>query len=286
MGLMTVLIFSVAMLGCDEDVTYIDDDPPAVPTGVFTVTGDEVVSVYWNDIYELDLIGYAVYRHDGNNPVYGAYYWLGDVAWDENFDEQTLLHWFDDEDVVNGETYYYAVLAFDESGNESTLSFETVVDTPRPAGYELLLYDRYGAHPDRSGFDFSRLADGRMAWDAPTADIYVAFAEGVPFVIAARPDIVHLQDYGTIPLDYVDYAPDSGYSNAGRAELIEGHSYIVKITEDPDTNVHYAKFYVYAEEENYVDVDWAYQIDNFNRELKVRADRESGGARKDEIVRF
>ncbi len=286
LGLMTVLMISMALLGCDEDVTYIDDDPPGVPTGVFTVTGDEVVSVYWHDSYDLDLIGYAVYRHDGNDPVYGAYYWLGDVEWDENFDDQTLLHWYDDEDVSNGETYYYAVLSYDAAGNESSLSFETVVDTPRPAGIEMFLFDRHGPNPEISGYDFSLLEAGRMPWDAPTADIYVAYEGGIPFAYAARPAVVQLQDYGTIPLDLVDYAPDSGYSATGRVELIEGHSYIVKITEDPGSDVHYAKFYVYDMQAAFVEIDWAYQEDNFNPELKVQPDREPGGARNDEIVRF
>jgi len=286
MGLMMVLIFMVALLGCDENVVYIDEDPPAVPTGVFTVTGDFVVSVYWNDIYDLDLYGYAVYRHDGDDPVYGAYYWLGDVAWDENFDDQTLLHWFDDEEVVNGETYYYAVLSFDASGNESALSFETVVDTPRPAGIQLFLFDSNGDDADLGGFDFSELETGRVPFDAPTADIYVAFEDDIPFVYAARPDKVQLQDYGTIPLRLVDYAPDEGYSATGRAELIEGHSYIVKITEDPATAVNYAKFFVYDVASAYVELDWAYQEDCFNPELKVQADRKLCDAREDEIVRF
>lgn len=286
LGLMTALMISMALLGCDEDVTYIDDDPPTVPAGVFSVTGDEVVSVYWNDLYDLDLIGYAVYRHDGNDPVYGAYLWQGDVAWDENFDDQTLLHWYDDENVVNGETYYYAVLSFDEAGNESSLSFETVVDTPRPSGIDMELYDRNGPNPDFSGFDFSRLEAGRLAWNAPTADIYVAYEEGIPFVYVARPGIVQIQDYGTIPLSLVDYAPDSGYSASGRVELIEGHSYILKITENPGTDVHYAKFYAYDVMPGSALIDWAYQEDNFNPELKVQPEREPGSARNDEIVRF
>ena len=108
---------------------------------------------------------------------------------------------------------------------------------------------------------------------------------------AARPAAVRLQDYGTIPLEYVDYAPETGYSELGRAELIEGHSYIVRIvTEVPYTFVNYAKFHFYGIGYDaggvYVDLDWAYQIDEYNRELKVQAGRDSGGARDDEIVRF
>ena len=279
---------SVTCVDCDEDVICVDDDPPAVPTGVFSVTGDGVVSVYWNDIYQLDLMGYAVYRHDGDDPIYGEYHWQGDIAWDENYDDDTLLHWFDDESVVNGRTYYYAVLAYDDSGNESALSFETVMDTPRPEGIEIFLYDREGTYSERSGFDFSGLALGRTSWDAPEADIYVTFASGVPEVVAARPAIVQLQDFGTAFMDDATYAPDHGWSELGRAELIEGHCYFVRIAEDPETEVNYAKFRVFAihDQDDMVEIDWAYQTDLFNRELAAPDDAtDRDGARMD-IVRF
>jgi hypothetical protein len=278
------LALLIPLSGCDDDP--VDTQAPAVPVGVFTVTGDEFVSVYWSDLDQSDLAGYAVYRHDGTDPVHGAYNWLGDVAWDENFDQDSLLHWFDDDTVENGQTYYYAVLAYDTSGNESALSWETIDDTPRPEGYEVLLYDRFGDHPERSGFDFSHLGNGRTDWDAPNADIFVAFAEGVPFVYSAQPGIVLLQDLGTIPFASVDVAPTSGYSAIGVAELIEGHTYAVAIVADPENDVHYAKFYTYAISAGYVEIDWAYQSDEGNPELKVAADARPTGSPRAELIRF
>ncbi len=281
-------LVAVLMAGCDDEtVVAPDTTPPAVPTGVYTVTGDGVVSVYWYDLYEADLAGYAVYRHDGNTPETGPYYWLGDVGPDENYDPVTYQHWFDDTDVVNGQTYYYAVLSFDTHGNESELSFETVSDTPRPEGIDLVLYDRHGTRPDLSGFDFSRLENGRVAWDDPLADIFVEFEEdGVPWVVAARPSIVALQDYGTIALVWVDFAPADGYSRSGRAELIPGHSYIVRIAEDPVTDLHYAKFQVVSIGQGSVVLDWAYQIDNRNPELSVPDDRRRSGSRQPVVLRY
>lgn len=279
-----LLALLVPLPGCDDDP--VDTQAPTVPTGVFTVTGEGVVSVYWNDLDQSDLAGYAVYRHDGTDPVHGRYHWLGDVAWDENFDEDNLLHWFDDFDVVDGQTYYYAVLAYDTSGNESSLSWETIDDTPRPEGYEVLLHDRYGSQPESSGFDFSRLDNGRTDWDDPRADIFVAFDGGVPFVYSAQVGVVFLQDLGTVSFAAVDAAPTSGYSAIGVAELIEGHTYAVAIVEDPETDVHYAKFFVYEITAGAVEIDWAYQTDEGNPELKVVADERVAGAPRSELIRF
>lgn len=282
----TVAVLVLGLVtGCDEDP--IDTQAPAVPTGVFTVTGDGVVYLYWNDLDEADLVGYAIYRHDGDDPEYGPYDWLGDVAWDENFDSESLLHWFDDSSVVNGRTYYYAVLAYDTSGNESALSYEIVFDTPRPAGAGVNLYDRFGAFPDRSGFDFSARENGRQAWNEVDTDIYLAFVDAIPFVYSARPAIVELQDFGTVLLDWVDWAPQDGYSALGRAELIAGHSYVVKISEDPDFSVNYAKFQVVETRAGTVEIDWAYQTDNFNPELRAPGSAaDAAGAQRDAVVRY
>ena len=278
-----VLMLSL-VIGCDDDP--VDTQAPAVPTGVFTVTGDGVVYLYWNDLDEADLAGYAVYRHDGDDPETGPYEWLGDVAWDENYTSDSLQHWFDDESVVNGRTYHYAVLSYDFSGNESVLSYEMVFDTPRPAGAGVDLYDRFGSNPERSGFDFSRLSNGRQSWDEASTDIYVAFDGGIPFVFSARPDVVELQDFGTVLLDWVDWAPSDGYSALGRAELIAGHSYVVKISENPDFEVNYAKFQVITTRSGSVEIDWAYPADTFTPELRAPGSTTDGGHQRDAVVRY
>ncbi len=263
--------------GCSDDtcVSCVDNTPPAVPTGVFSVTGDELVTVYWNDLYydvqPRDLEGYVVYRStQGPN---GPFFPLVEIGWDEYFDSQTGLHWYDDTDVNNGTTYDYAVSSFDLAGNESELSFEEVFDTPRPEGFNMELVS-FTVDPTRSGFDFSLLEDGRVNPTPPTtADILVVYEDIgggnlVPFVEVARPDNVRLQDYGTIPLLWVDWAPVGGFSESGKAELILGHSYIVEIIENP-TSLNYAKFEVKSIGSNSVVIDWAYQPVNGSPELKA-----------------
>ena len=87
-------VFILGFCGCYIDASDTDDDePPAVPRGVFTTTGDEQISVAWYPNAESDLGGYRVWRgYDGTN-----------------FDElltETAASRYVDTDVRNGETYF------------------------------------------------------------------------------------------------------------------------------------------------------------------------------------
>lgn len=286
--LMALLTFAVSMFlsGCDEDADthpgLVDDIDPAVPTGVYSVTGDALVTVVWNDIDEYDLVLYRIYRHDDTIADPTEYHFLAEVAWDENYDPASLTHWFDDYDVENGRTYLYAVLSVDANGNESNLSYEDVFDTPRPEGFDIWLQDSRGTLWTQSGFDFSEQNPLPQPWNDADTDIYVEFDDdGIPWVVAASDD-VQLQDYGTILLAWVDYAPRNGYSAAGRAELIDGHSYIVRIA---GQGIHFAKFQVTDLAADRVRIDWAYQVDEDNPELRAPADRDRDGAHA-EFFRF
>jgi len=271
---------TLGLSGCEE--TPVDIKAPAVPTGVTSMTGDGVVTVFWNDLDEIDLMGYVIYRHTGNDPEYGPYYPIVTIAWDENYDDATLQHWYDDTDVFNGLTYYYAVLSFDQSGNESNLSYELVQDTPRPAGSGVWLYDRTGPLAHSSGFDFADLQSIAVPWNDPASDISVEFdGEGVPWVVTAAH--AEVQDWGTIYLEWVDYAPREGYSAAGRAELIVGHSYIVRMEQN---GTYFAKFEVRQISVGGVRIDWAFQIDENNPELGVNDRRMPGSGVRQDIVRF
>lgn len=244
--LLLVLPFVV---GCDEDcsecpVPVVDNAPPFPPDGVFSVTGDEMVTIYWNDNWENDLDGYAIYRH---TEATGNYAWLADVSASQTY--------YVDEPLVNGDTWYYAVAAFDRAGNESDLSYETVFDTPRPEGFGLVLMDYLGQN-DQSGWDFDRFT--RQRSDLSTTDIYFGVDTGVGYIYTNAG--VDIQDYGLIDLIDVDWAPDSGWSDAGRAEAIERHSYIIRINGPQGSN--FAKIEVLSVTISgtaSVTLDWAYQ---------------------------
>ena len=275
-------ILGMSLSGCDDDPANVVDIVPAVPTGVYSITGDALVTVVWNDIDESDLVLYRIYRHDDSITDPNEYHLIGEVSWNENYDPASLTHWFDDYEVNNGETSLYAVLSVDESGNESNLSYEDVFDTPRPEGYDVWLHDSRGPQWTQSGFDFSDQMSIARAWNNPATDIFVEYDDGgIPWVVTVDAD-VQLQDYGTILLAWVDYAPRNGYSAAGRAELIDGHSYIVRIA---GQGIHFAKFQVTDLEANRVRIDWAYQTDEDNPELRAPANRDQSNARVD-FVRF
>lgn len=110
--------------GCDEHDRYIDTvsydyTPPAIPTGVQTSNGDENVYISWLSNSEKDLAGYNVYystSYDGRYTLLGS----------------TDRTYFYDNNLTNGNKYYYAVTAYDYDNNESELSREDVYGIGRP----------------------------------------------------------------------------------------------------------------------------------------------------------
>jgi hypothetical protein len=251
-----VMLILPFVAGCNEEDPVVVDSPPFPPDGVFSVTGDGVVTLFWNPNQEPDLAGYQVWR--GNEDLNGPYFFLADVP------SNTTS--YDDFDVVNGETWFYAVIAIDAAGNESELSRESVFDTPRPEGFGLVLVE-LGQDPSQAGYDFSSLSNDSQAASLGTTDIYFESAGGAQYVVAADA-LVDIQDYGLIELQAVDWAPDTGWSPSKRAEAIEGHSYIVRIV-DGQGDFNMAKFEVRAVTATNLTVDWAYQASDNNPELSV-----------------
>ncbi len=254
------IILAFALIGCESNDTILvsdpDFNPPATPRGVHSVTGDHEVTIVWLGSDEQDLAGYLVYR---SRMLEGPYNVIADL---EVADLPYQLQ-YTDRNVVNGETYYYAVTSYDYDGNESDLSYEDVFDTPRPAGYNVRLYARE-SNISKAGFDFSQHAV--VSGNDSRADITVSLDGGVFFVEAVSYDesITDIQDYGyTETLDALDWSPQDGWSTVGWAEAIVGHTYAVWTWDD-----HYAKFRITDIGNASLVIDWAYQIDPGNPELK------------------
>jgi hypothetical protein len=241
------------LTGCLEQSFEPDSEPPAVPRGVTSTTGDRQVVISWYPNAEYDLSGYHVYR---GNSEHGNYFRIGTPLGRGSTT-------FADRDVTNGRTYYYAVAAFDNSGNESELSYDLVFDTPRPAGYGVRLFD-FKTLPSMSAYSFGdyRVQDYR----AVTSDIFFEYhpQSGGLFINVANKD-TDLQGFGYLAsLDDIDYAPEKGWSPLGYVECIAGHGYVIWTADN-----HFAKIRVTAANPNFVEFDWAYQIAEGNPELRV-----------------
>jgi len=269
------------MMGCETESDHVDVTPPAVPTGVASVTGDREVILSWIPNREPDLAGYHILVNEDGGPAFtiiatvdadDPYYYdpgagLGDdlMVYTDQGEWTTGLR--------NGREYWYAVLAFDYAGNESDLSYELVRDVPRPQG-QVILEDRFTG-PAFAGFDFSAQSGDPLPWDDPRTDVFVEYDDwGVPFLIAAN-SLVRIQDYGNVGFDVATFAPRDGWSRTGFAELVEGHTYIVEIATGSGANasVNYAKLWVFDLSGSAVDFDWGYQVRLDERQLKMPAPR-------------
>jgi hypothetical protein len=246
---MVGLIALAGLTGCRDSTSPRDRVPPAAPRGLSSITGDHAVYLRWLDNTDGDIAGYHVYSASCFDCEY-------DLLGTTTSTEYTV------NGLANGETRYYAVSAYDRSGNESDLSYDNVFDTPRPEGFGVVLTDATNALAT-SGWDFS--AATVRAADDPLTDVYYVRTGTTDQMVAPFTD-TEIQDAGyTQSLDAVDFAPTGGWSPNGIVELIVGHSYVVRTAGE-----HYAKFRVNGLGATNVVIDWAFQIDPGNRELKSR----------------
>jgi hypothetical protein len=315
--LVAVLVSLVVLLaGCESDddcLNCVDLPPPVVPTGVHSISADDLVIVQWFDIsyapyddsYNENVVKYVIYSRfyeEGDHAIPDReFFYIGEVAWDENYDGDTGLHWFYDFDVENGLQYEYAVASVNAAGLESALSYEFVVDAPLPMSpfangnyIPVTLHDGNGIQANMSGFDFAAAAGnqgninaGRVDPAAGSYDIEIVFENGIPYVLANTSRVV-LQDFGVFSssgqliFEGVSWAPADGYSQTGKIELVAGHIYVVEIQ---GAQLHYAKFGVTGTYTASVDIIWAYQTIAGLPELKAPEDLETGSV-KPQVVSF
>jgi len=314
---LVAMMAMVALLaGCeseDDCLNCVELPPPVVPTGVHSISGDNLVIVQWYDIsyapyddsYNENVVKYYIYSlffEEGDQGIPNReFFKIGEVAWDEFFDGDTGLHWFYDYDAENGEQYEYAVASVNAAGLESALSYEFVVDAPLPMsplfnGNYLSVELDDGNIPliTTSGFNFEKAAsnqsiinEGVVNPATDTYDIKILFENGVPYV-EANPARVLLQDFGVFTsngeliFEGVGWAPADGYSQTGRLELVKGHIYVLEIQ---GSQLNYAKFGVTGTGTSSVNIIWAYQTIAGLPELKAPEDRETGPD-KPQIVSF
>jgi hypothetical protein len=238
----------LAVSGCHRrgPDDFSSERAPSPPTGLRTQTGDNFIEILWNPNPESFIAGYNVYA---GSSFQGKYQWIG----------STRSTSYIDRGAVNGNTYYYAVTAYDRDGNESDLSRDVAYDIPRPEGYGVALSD-YRTVPLTAGYDFSAYAI--LAYNDKNSDMWYEYYNGVSYMdVNTDSDI---QDVGpTQSILDINQAPGSGWSPTHDVQLTAGHTYVVWTWDD-----HYAKFRVSALSPGRAEFDWAYQLQKSNPLLK------------------
>jgi hypothetical protein len=238
----------LGLAGCNDNTTA-PHVAPAAPRGVYSVTGNQSVTLHWLANTEGNLSGYRVYESTCATTC--PYTRVGTTTGTS----------FTVTGLANGVTRFFAVSAVDGAGYESPLSYETVYDTPRPAGSGAVMVNLRGG--TGTGWDFS--AATALLETSPSVDMVYSDTLGFSEIYAA--DInTDIQDAGyASTLDAVDYAPAAGWSPSGSVEAIAGHCYVVWTRDN-----HFAKFRLTSVSPGQVVFDWAYQVDTGNGELAVQ----------------
>ncbi|QQS34869.1 MAG: hypothetical protein IPM56_11420 [Ignavibacteriales bacterium] len=243
--LTTLFLFNA----CDINDSYFDYTPPAEPRNIVVLNGDNRVDLYWDDNREGDLAGYNVYyaySYDGKYTLIGS----------------TSSNYFIDDGASNGLTLYYAVTAYDYNGNESELSVDVVYATPRPEGFNQAIFD-FRRFPDNSGYSFSDYLV--VPFDDNDADFFFENYQGT-FYLDVYND-TDIRDMGpTNDIYDIPFAPTSGWSSTKDEIARVGHTYVIWTWDN-----HYAKIRVKAITGDRIVFDWAYQLVEGNRELKLKA---------------
>ena len=238
--------------GCKEERYYVDTTPPNPPQNIYTVTGDNRIDIFWQHSAARDLAGYNIFVSDSYD---GKYTLIGNTAND----------YFVDLGAVNGQTYYYAISAYDFNGNESELSYDVVYDTPRPEGFNQSVFE-YTQFPNNSGYAFAEYLV--VPFDDDKADFFFEKYDGKYYLdVWTDTDIqdmgatTDIYDISAAPLD--GWVPVIEGENVKYTEAIVGHTYVIWTWDN-----HFAKVRVsYISSERIV-FDWAYQTAEGNPELK------------------
>ena len=258
LSIFTVLILlSLIVTSCDVNESYYYDyTPPSSPSGIQVLNGDSRVDIYWIRNRESDVAGYNIYY---NYTYEGKYTLIGSTSGTQ----------YADVDAVNGDTYYYAVAAYDYNGNESELSYDVVYSTPRPEGFNQTLFDAR-RFPDYAGYSFQNYSV--VPFNDNYTDFFFDIYEGVPYINAWEiPAPTYIQDMGpTSDIYDVAYAPENGWIFKDYLEVYVGHTYVIWTIENK-----FAKIRIKSITADKIVFDWAFQLVEGEPQLKPVVKRNS-----------
>lgn len=246
--IVALLFFSgLLFISCNDN----SNDPnisivPVPPQGLRAIAMNNKVYLYWNHNYEASVIGYNIMVSNSYN---GRYQKIGFTNKNE----------FYDTGAANGTTYYYAVTAYDNYGNESELSLENVSATPRPEIFGLTLRN-YLTDPLGAGYILN--SNQIVAYNHQSADFYYEYYNNLPYMNVFKDS--DIQDMGyTEDFDEIVKSPTKGWSPTKDVVLIVGHTYTVWTWDD-----HFAKFRVKEIYPDRVVIDCSYQLQKNNPQVK------------------
>jgi len=254
-GLLIALVLSACK---HDDYYYVDTTPPAPPENVQTVVRDNRVDILWEHNRETDLAGYNVYYAWG---YYDEYKLLGSTESD----------FYVDEGAVNGDLYYYAVVAYDFDGNESELSYDVAYGAPRPEGMNQSVFD-FWRFPNTGGYDFSSysVVPYNSTDTDYSADFFFENYDGT-FYLNVWEDS-EIQDMGPTESIYdIPYAPVSGWEpiipgdNVKYVEARVGYTYVCLTWDN-----HFAKIRIKTITSERMIFDWTYQTIEGEQQLKPK----------------
>jgi len=263
-GLSVLILFTMVLLqSCHVNDPYNnnrnnynqDNTPPAIPTGVQVLNGNNVVDLSWNNNRENDLAGYNIYT---SQSFYGKYTLIG----------STTTNSYVDAGAKNGVLYYYGVTAYDQNGNESDLSKDNVYATPRPEGFNQAIFD-FNKFPNTSGYQFSTYS---VVHDT-LSDVFFDNRQG-KYYLDVWNDSDILDAGPTTDIYDIPFAPTTGWSTTKDTVAVVGHTYVIWTW-----NNHYAKLRVKTITNDRIVFDWAYQLVDGNTQLKQKPGSTSSNTR-------
>jgi hypothetical protein len=274
---MRAWIFLAAALtaACSDDNTGPTGPAPEIPTNVVSTSLDGGVALFWDDnAFEADPARFQNYR------VFSTSYDLDadrcGSSW--RLEGTTVAPEFIVGALVNGDPRCFAVSAVNTEQVESARSSERN-DTPRPEARNVVVYARQ-AQDAGSGFIFwdddgdEVVQDDELGVLANGSDPDVDFSverdgSGRLFLTPVFPSTT-VALYGNVPvgdLTSIDIAPINGYARPG-LEAVPGWGYVFRMP-GGDGRFRFGAVRTTHVGQNFLILDWAYQTDPENPELRV-----------------
>lgn len=283
---MRTWVVAAALLGvaaCSSDNSTGPGVAPPTPTNLVGTSLDGAVALTWDDnAFQADPNGFSNYRIYSTSYAFGGDYLNGQCGSSWSLEGTTVAPEFIASALNNGVSLCFAVTAVGVDGTESPRSTPRN-DTPRPDARNVVIYAR-DAKAASSGFRFwDDLNGDRLVQPAELglirsgSDLSIDFSverdpSGFLYFAPVRPATL-LAYYKSSPTPFVpdltsiDLAPSTGFARGG-LEAFPGDGYVFKMTE-ADGATHYGAIRPQHVGQTFVIIDWSYQTDPANPELRV-----------------